>query len=103
MRAALSGVLLAVCAIACVLPLGQLLGALHVPVFNVTARVALMILAPAVLSVFVPVAVAVRQHLVGGRTLPWLMLAACGPIVITAIVGALVLPVTRCIGCVTIN
>ena len=75
-------------ALASALPVGQLVGALHVPVDSIIARVGLIFLAPAVLSLFVPVAIAVRQHLLGRRAMPCLLVAAIGPVVIGAIVGA---------------
>jgi hypothetical protein len=115
-RACLVALVWAAAAAACALPLLQATGGLHVPQYGLpllgglrpsaggdlfAARSMLLFLAPAVLSLFVPLAVAARQRLKRRRALPWLMLAAAGP----AVVAVLLVPAylaTICL-CGTIN
>jgi hypothetical protein len=102
-RAATCAAVLAATAVGCVLALGHATGALHVPAFHVHARLGALFLAPSLLALFLPLTLAVRQHLTGRRALPLLLLAALGPFGVLEVFGITVLPWMFCIGCSTIH
>ncbi len=104
-RAAFSAVIIAVAVGACALPLLQLSGGLHLPggtlsMFNrMEVRFAVLFLGPTVLALFLPLAVAARQRLLRKRALPWLLLAAAGPLAVAMILTPMTMPLFISCGC----